>query len=170
MKIKHLITNGIIGGSILLSGCSGYYESQTAYYMAQSDSAKAYLKAMESPIAEMVAPDGTRFVVNRTEVHIPVIKETTNPVVDGIKTVVNSTPAAILSGAALANQILSNSVGSTTTTTNDSNNKTLTSTPITTSNTTSTVDNHSNTSSITNSNNPITTDNHEISNPVPIIK
>jgi len=168
MYIKKIIINGLIIGSISLSGCAGYYESQTAYYTAQTRSAEAYLRASQQPIAEMVAPDGTRFVVNQVAIQMPVIKESNNPMVEGIKTIVNSTPASILSGAVLAGEILKNSVGSTSNTTNTdgSNNQSTntTSTSSSTNETQSTNDNHSVTTTTSNSNNPSSTDNHTSTN------
>lgn len=164
MLNKKIILNGLIIGSISLSGCAGYYQSQTAYYQAQSDAATAYLKASQRPIAEMVAPDGTRFVVNQTAIQMPIIKESNNPVVEGVKNVVNSTPAAILSGAVLAGQVLKNSIGDSTV--NGSNNQSTSNITPTTTDTVITSTNQETIESVTNSYNPIsTTDNHTTTNP-----
>lgn len=123
--------------ALYLTGCMGtenYYQSQIAYYNAQAEASRAYIEAMNNrqPLAEMVAPDGTRFVVNQTgTVTTPVIRTTQNPIVEGLKTVVNSTPLAIVAGGWTAKQILKNATGdinasggSTVTSTSNSHNAT----------------------------------------------
>jgi len=103
--------------AIMLTGCMGtenYYQSQIAYYNAhaQAYQAQAEAQANRPPLAEMVAPDGTRFVVNQTgDMPAPVIRTTENPIVAGIKTVVNSTPLSIVAGGWTAKEILKNATG-----------------------------------------------------------
>ena len=53
---------------IFLTGCMGtkeYYQAQTAYYDAQARANIAHVQAVNNrqPLAKMVAPDGTVFVV-----------------------------------------------------------------------------------------------------------
>ena len=77
---------------LTLTSCMGtqaYYDSQTAYYQAQTQAATAYMQAMNSrpPLAEMTAPDGTKFIVNQTgAISTPAIRQAENPIVKGIKT------------------------------------------------------------------------------------
>jgi PBP1b-binding outer membrane lipoprotein LpoB len=103
--------------AIMLTGCMGtenYYQSQIAYYNAQAQAyqAQAEAQANRPPLAEMVAPDGTRFVVNQTgDMPAPVIRTTQNPIVEGVKTIVNSTPLAIVAGGWTAKEILKNATG-----------------------------------------------------------
>ncbi|MBF0205199.1 MAG: hypothetical protein HQK67_13080 [Desulfamplus sp.] len=116
--------------SIVLTSCMGtseYYKSQTEFYKAQTEANKAYMMAMQKPIAEMVAPDGTTFRVNNVNIQQPQIQQMTNPVVDGLKTVINSTPVAILSGGWAVKEIVRSSTGTITngagTVTTNSNNQ-----------------------------------------------
>lgn len=122
---------------VMLTGCMGtesYYQSQIAYYNAQAEANRAYIEAMNNrqPLAEMVAPDGTRFTVNQTGVMAaPVVRTTQNPIVEGLKTVVNSTPLAIVAGGWTAGEVLKHATGdinasggSTVTSTNNSHNAT----------------------------------------------
>jgi len=98
----------------LLPGCVGtadYYASKTAYYNAQSAAQVAYIQAANRPIAEMTAPDGTRFVVNNTAIQAPRIHQANSPIVDGMKVVLNSTPVAILFGGWAAKEIIQHSAG-----------------------------------------------------------
>jgi len=99
---------------IFSSGCIGtadYYASKTEYYIAQARASEAYIKAVSKPVAEMTAPDGTRFVVNNTEIPAPRIEQANSPIVDGIKVILNSTPAAILSGGWAGSEIIKHSTG-----------------------------------------------------------
>jgi outer membrane lipoprotein SlyB len=134
-SILFILLVSLIGLS--LSGCMGtknYYDAQTAYYNAQKDASIAYTKAMNArpPIAQMVAPDGTVFTVNQTgAITSPVIRITENPIVAGLKTVVNSTPLAIVAGGWSAKELLKSSSGDVyasdnahVTTTSNSNNAT----------------------------------------------
>lgn len=127
----------LIALALHLTGCMGtenYYQSQIAYYNAQAQAyqAQAEAQANRPPLAEMVAPDGTRFVVNQVgDVATPVIRATQNPIVEGLKTVVNSTPLAIVAGGWTAKQVLQNATGdinasggSTVTSTSNSHNST----------------------------------------------
>jgi hypothetical protein len=54
----------------------------------------------------MQAPDGTIFIVNNPNIQKPVIQDTVNPVVDTIKTIVNSTPAGIVAGGFAIKEIM----------------------------------------------------------------
>jgi len=56
----------------------------------------------------MRAPDGTIFIVNNTNIQKPAIKEASNPVVDGLKVVLQSTPASVLSGGWAAKEVIGN--------------------------------------------------------------
>lgn len=102
---------------LFLTGCMGtenYYKSQIAYYNAQAEANRAYIEAMNKrqPLAEMVAPDGTRFVVNQTgSMTVPMIRATQNPIVEGLKTVMNSTPLAIVAGGWTAGEVLKHATG-----------------------------------------------------------
>ena len=114
----------------LLYGCMGtenYYNSQAAYYEAQAQANIAYVQAVSKPLAEMTAPDGTKFVVNNTNIQAPVIHTTENPIVAGLKTVVNSTPLAIITGGWAAKEVIKASTGNITnnggTVTTNSNNQ-----------------------------------------------
>lgn len=122
---------------LLCSGCMGtenYYKAQTAYYQAQAEAQTAYIHAQNQrqPLAEMIAPDGTKFIVNQAGIiQSPVIQTTKNPIVDGLKTIVNSTPLSIVAGGWAAKEIIKHSTGdvsasgeSTVTTTANSNNQT----------------------------------------------
>lgn len=98
----------------IASGCIGsadYYASKTAYYQAQASASQAYIQAASKPLAEMKAPDGTVFVVNNTAIQAPVIQQAGSPIVDGLKVILNSTPAAVLSGGWAAKEIIKNSAG-----------------------------------------------------------
>lgn len=100
-------------------GCTGYYNAQIEFYKAQSNSNIAYLDVINNrkPIAEMVAPDGTVFRVNNSDaIAQPVIVQATNPFVDGVKSIVNSTPASILSSGWAIKEIVNQSVGNSSTT------------------------------------------------------
>lgn len=93
-------------------GCMGtesYYNAQTAFYNAQAEASKAYVIAVSKPIAEMTAPDGTKFVVNNTNISNPKIEQANNPIVDVVKSVVNSTPLTILSSGFAVKEIVKNS-------------------------------------------------------------
>lgn len=93
----------------ILSGCMGtseYYQSQTAYYQAQATANASYTAAMSRPLAEMTAPDGTKFIVNNPNVQRPAIQPATNPIVDGLKTIVNSTPVSIIAGGWAAKEVI----------------------------------------------------------------
>jgi len=106
-------------------GCTpSYYEAQRAYYEAQKTSYEAYIKTASKPIAEMIAPDGTRFAVNNAEVKIPMIRQSENPIVNVIDTVVNSSPAAIIAGGWSVSEIMKRAIGDTTTTTTTVNDST----------------------------------------------
>ena len=125
MRKYHIL---LIISSFFLSSCMGtenYYNAQTEYYKAQAEANKAYVQAMSRPVAEMTAPDGTRFVVNNTNIQAPIIHTIDNPIVAGIKTVVNSTPIAILSGGWAVKEIVKHSTNITnnggTVTTNSNN-------------------------------------------------
>jgi len=122
---------------ITLNGCMGtkeYYQAQTAYYDAQARANIAHVEAVNNrqPMAKMVAPDGTVFVVNQTgPLPAPIILRAKNPIVDGLKAVVTSTPLSILAGGWTAREIIKNSKGdirasdgSTVTSTSNSNNQT----------------------------------------------
>ena len=126
----------ILIACLFLSGCMGtenYYKAQTAYYQAQAQANSAYIAAVNNrqPLAEMTAPDGTKFVVNQTQmIPIPSIQTTKNPIVEGLRTVVNSTPFGIFAGGWSAKQIIKASSGDinngagTVTSTSNSNNQT----------------------------------------------
>ena len=127
-KFHILLMNSFISATILLSGCMGtenYYNAQTEYYKAQAEASKAYVQAVSRPVAEMTAPDGTKFVVNNTNIQAPVIHTIDNPIVAGIKTVVNSTPLAIITGGWAVKEIVKHSTNITnnggTVTTNSNN-------------------------------------------------
>jgi len=133
--MKNLFLIVIIG--LICTGCMGtkeYYQAQTEYYKAQAQAQTAYLQAQNQrqPLAEMIAPDGTRFVVNQSGIiQTPVIQTTKNPIVEGMKTIVNSTPVGILAGGWAAKEIIKHSTGdvsasgqSNVTTTANSNNMT----------------------------------------------
>lgn len=122
---------------LISSGCIGtkdYYNAQTAYYNAQAEAQIAHIEAQKTrqPLAEMVAPDGTRFVVNQTASDAPpVISTVENPIVAGLKTIVNSTPVSIIAGGWSATRLIKASTGdinandgSTVTSTANSNNET----------------------------------------------
>ena len=105
----------------LCSGCIGtadYYASKSAYYEAQARANIAYIQAVDKPLAEMTAPDGTRFVVNNTAIQAPRIEQANSPIVDGLKTILNSTPAAIMSGGWAGSEIIKHSTGQLTNTGN----------------------------------------------------
>lgn len=127
-KFHKFLINSFISTTILLSGCMGtenYYNAQTEYYKAQAEASKAYIQAVSKPLAQMQTADGTVFVVNNTNVQAPVIHTIDNPIVAGIKTVVNSTPIAILSGGWAVKEIVKHSTNITnnggTVTTNSNN-------------------------------------------------
>jgi len=122
---------------ISLTGCMGtkeYYRAQTAYYDAQARANIAPVQAVNNrqPLARMVARDGTICVVNQTgPLPAPIILRAKNPIVDGLKAVVTSTPLSILAGGWTAREIIKNSKGdirasdgSTVTSTSNSNNQT----------------------------------------------
>jgi len=122
---------------ITLTGCMGtkeYYQAQTAYYDAQARANIAHVQAVNNrqPLAKMVAPDGTIFVVNQTgPLPAPIILRAKNPIVDSLKSIVTSTPLSILAGGWTAREIIKNSKGdirasdgSTVTSTSNSNNQT----------------------------------------------
>ena len=122
---------------ITLTGCMGtkeYYQAQTAYYDAQARANIAHIEAVNNrqPLAKMVAPDGTIFVVNQTgPLPAPIILRAKNPIVDSLKSIVTSTPLSILAGGWTAREIIKNSKGdirasdgSTVTSTSNSNNQT----------------------------------------------
>jgi len=99
---------------IFLSGCIGtadYYQSKTEFYVAQATATQAYIQAVSKPIAEMTAPDGTRFVVNNHNIPAPRIEQANSPIVDGLKVILQSTPAAILSGGWAGSEIIKHSTG-----------------------------------------------------------
>jgi hypothetical protein len=134
-SMKRLIV--LAAMAMLLTGCMGtenYYKAQMSYYEAQAMAyqAQAEAQANRPPLAEMVAPDGTRFVVNQTgDMPVPVIRTTQNPIVEGLKTVVNSTPLAIVAGGWTAGEVLKHATGdinasggSTVTSTSNSHNST----------------------------------------------
>jgi hypothetical protein len=121
----------------MLTGCMGtkeYYNAQTAYYEAQARANIAHVEATNNrqPLAKMIAPDGTVFVVNQTgALPAPIILRAKNPIVDGLKAIVTSTPLSILAGGWTAKEILKHSQGdirasdgSTVTSTANSNNQT----------------------------------------------
>jgi len=104
----------IMIAAMICSGCIGseeYYASKTAYYQAQAQANIAYIQASNKPLAEMTAPDGTRFVVNNTAIQAPRIEQANSPIVDGFKVILNSTPAAVLSGGWAAKEIIQHSAG-----------------------------------------------------------
>jgi len=126
----------LIISCFFLSGCMGtenYYAAQTAYYNAQAQANTAYITAINNrpPIAEMISPDGTKFIVNQTQaIPMPVISTIKNPIVESLKTIMNATPVAILAGGWSAKQIIKSSTGDinnesgTVTSTANSNNQT----------------------------------------------
>ena len=86
--------------SVLMTGCTSYYEAQKAYYEAQTEIASR-------PMAEMTAPDGTKFVVN----HQTIIRQASNPVVDTIKSIVSSPIASIIGGGWATKEIVKAATG-----------------------------------------------------------
>jgi len=103
---------------IFSSGCIGtadYYQSKTEYYFAQARANEAYISAVSKPIAEMTAPDGTVFIVNNHNIPAPKIEQANSPIVDGLKVILQSTPAAILSGGWAGREIIKHSTGTLTT-------------------------------------------------------
>jgi len=106
---------------IFSSGCIGtadYYQSKTEYYIAQATATQAYIQAVSKPLAEMTAPDGTRFVVNNTAITAPRIEQANSPIVDGLKAILQSTPAAMLAGGWAGSEIIKHSTGQLTNTGN----------------------------------------------------
>lgn len=127
-KFHKLLINSFVLSTLFLNGCMGtenYYNAQTEYYKAQAEASKAYIQAVSKPLAQMQTADGTVFVVNNTNVQAPVIHTIDNPIVAGIKTVVNSTPLAIVSGGWAVKEIVKHSTNITnnggTVTTNSNN-------------------------------------------------
>jgi hypothetical protein len=98
----------IITLCLFMIGCSDkYYESQIAYYNAQIELNKV-------PVARMVAPDGTEFVVNNQGS----VRQAENPVVKTISVLSTSNLASILStGWSLSKFITATAQHKTTTTT-----------------------------------------------------
>lgn len=97
---------------LFINGCIGtenYYKAQTEYYKAQAEANKAYTLAISKPLAQMQSPDGTTFIVNNPNIQKPEIHQAVNPITDGIKTIVNSTPAAILSSGFAVKEIVKHS-------------------------------------------------------------
>ena len=97
---------------LLCSSCIGtenYYQAQTAYYQAQAEANRAYIQAVSKPLAQMTAPDGTIFLVNNPNIQRPEIHQAVNPISDTVKTIVNSTPAAILSSGFAVKEIVKHS-------------------------------------------------------------
>ena len=90
-------------------GTENYYKAQTEYYKAQAEANKAYTLAISKPLAQMQSPDGTTFIVNNPNIQKPEIHQAVNPITDGIKTIVNSTPAAILSSGFAVKEIVKHS-------------------------------------------------------------
>jgi hypothetical protein len=93
---------------LFVIGCSDkYYESQIAFYNAQIELNKV-------PVARMVAPDGTEFVVNSQGS----VRQAENPVVKTISVLSTSNLASILStGWSLSEFITATAQHKTTTTT-----------------------------------------------------
>lgn len=127
-----IVITGLICASCM--GTKEYYRAQTAYYNAQAQAQTAYIQVQNQrqPLAEMTAPDGTRFVVNQSGIiQMPVIQTTKNPIVEGLRTIATSTPVSILAGGWAAKEIIKHSTGdvsasgqSSVTTTANSNNMT----------------------------------------------
>jgi hypothetical protein len=98
----------------------GYYEAKNGYYEAQKEAYKAYTEAAKQPIASFTTKEGVTVTVNNTNILTPSIIQERNAFVEGLKVVVDSTPAALLSGGWAGREILKQTTGdsSTTTTTN----------------------------------------------------
>lgn len=107
-----------IMAALMLTGCMGtdkYYEAQINYYKAQTAALAAYNFAQNNrqPLAEMTTPDGSaKFTVYQSQpLPPPVVKTTRNPIVESLKTVVNSTPLAIVAGGWTAKELIKNATG-----------------------------------------------------------
>ena len=99
-----------------LFSCAGKQDaSLSAAINAQSANYAAYLEALNArpPVAMVTDSNGTQFVINQPPVlpPPPTIVVPDNPFVAGIKAVVNSTPAAILSGGWSASRLIRSATG-----------------------------------------------------------
>ena len=127
--MKKIIISIFSMSNILFYGCSGYYNNQIAYHNAQLESNLAYMKAIQQPLMNLKLPDGTIITVNNSNIQIPSVKQSKDPILDNIQKIINSTPASILSTGFAIKELLKNNISNSETNTyiNTNNEKTNTS-------------------------------------------
>jgi len=106
----------IITALLMLNGCilikDAAYQRDIEFYKAQSDIAKAQIKAQERPLATFKAQSGEVFTVNYPgKVTAPAMQQHENRAWRFGETLVNSTPLQILAGGWAVKEIVNTATG-----------------------------------------------------------